>query len=206
VHFAVGIYRRNEFCSCGGESYPGCEVTPEGDKCLSLYSVISWYYPAQTTIVVLVIAFVVVPFFALVWWVLLRLVTYVQGAEANRHRGYGLGCAAWRAEFSWDMLRTDPGPEWVSWFATSPLLPDKFYLVGRAFNFALMGAICIWFTSVNPGYGLLMYLTNWSNYLQLFYLGIAWFASFKARQELHAAPPIDFGVNNSSKSSLVVAP
>jgi hypothetical protein len=194
IWHGAGLYRIASACECGGESRPGCVEDGDQDRCYFIYEALNWHRPAAATIVAVLCVFVLVPIIAAFVWGLDRAIGALTGAHKGEPKA-ATGCEALKAELSLRQLSTDLHEGWVASFATSPLLGSgRLYLAARGSLMLLMLAIDIWFSALpvllTPGVYLLIWLTNWTLYLQFIYLAFAALATFYAQRACRAEAPV----------------
>lgn len=176
VHFAAKMYREGTVCDCGGVSTPSCTdsgMGGEGDLCYYIYSAMDWHRPAPTATMLALVLVVAVPLITLAFWALVRRL---------RPRG------ALRDELRCVNIYAQPPGSWVEHFAASPLLRSRrAYLGARVLLLACLLAICTWFSvATYPPEAraqLLIWLSNWTLYLQLAYAALAALSTLQAQRK-----------------------
>jgi hypothetical protein len=159
-------------CVCVEGVDPGCVDRAVADQCFFIYRSLNWHHPASSLVLSALILFIAIPLIALAFWVLSRAL----GRCGRRDLGSakrGFADKSWlgalRAEFSWQRLTAETGEAWIVDYGESPLLGDgALFAAWRVALTLFMLAIDLWFSIAHSSSGgfLLVYLTNWTCYLQ----------------------------------------
>jgi hypothetical protein len=191
IWHGAGGYRTSA-CECAGELTPGCVENGDEDRCYYLYEALNWYRPVAAGVLSVLCVFVLVPIVAVLVWGLDRAIGTLTGMRKDEPKAASK-CEALKEELSLRQLSTDLHEDWVTSFATSPLLGSgHLYLAARVGLMLLMLAIDIWFSvywGLEMGEFILIWLTNWTNYLQFIYLAFAALATFYAQRAYHSQAP-----------------